>query len=167
MQGRGPAVGRELARVDPPLELLRAAAAEERRLAAILREPAVEEDGQLELGADPVGQGERRLARGRLVLGPQRDERDDVRGADPRVRSLVLAQVDPLRRRGDSREQRLDELVPRAHEREDGAVVVPVRVDVEQPPRPGKRLLERGDDLRVAALGEVRHGFERKAIGAG
>src|SRR6266540_3200041 len=50
-------IGR-LARVDPPLELARAAAPEERRAASRCR-ISVEENRQLELGADPGRDGER------------------------------------------------------------------------------------------------------------
>ena len=161
MQGRRPAVGCELARVDPPLKLLRAPAPEERGLAAVLRQASVEEDRQAEVVAHPRGEGESRFARRRLVLGAQRHERDDVRGADPRVCSLVPAQVDPLGSRRDPGGERLDELVSRPDDREDGTVVVPVGVDVEQPPRPGERALERGDRLGVSPFREIGDGFER------
>src|SRR5690349_2989245 len=76
--------------------------------------------------------------------------------------AFVAAQVDPLARAGDPSEQRRDELLGRAHEREDRAVVVGVRVDVEQPCAAGpQRRRQRVDRRRVAALGEVRDGLER------
>ena len=96
MQPAGAAVGPHLARIDPSLELIRPSAAEERRLAAVIGEAAVEEHGQLELGGDPVGERERRLACGRLGLGLERDERDDVRRADARMGAIVLPEVDAL-----------------------------------------------------------------------
>ena len=48
------------------------------------------------------------------------------------MRALVAAEVDPLARGRDPGEQRLDELVALADEREDGAMMVGVHVDVEQ-----------------------------------
>ena len=53
-------VGQELTGVDPALQLVRPALAEERRLEGVVRESAVEEDRQLELVADPVCQLQRR-----------------------------------------------------------------------------------------------------------
>ncbi len=61
-----------------------------------------------------------------------RHERHDVGGADSRVRALMPAQVDPLARAGDPGEERVYELVLVPDEREDRAVVVGVRVDVEE-----------------------------------
>src|SRR4029079_8956102 len=151
---RRPAVGCELAGVDPALKLLRAPAPEERGLAAILRQASVEEDRETEIVARPLSEREGHFARGRLVLGAQRYERDDVRGADPRVRSLVPAKVDPLRSRRDPGSKRLDEVVSRSDEREDGPAVIPVAVDVEQPPRLRERMLERGDRLGVSPFRE-------------
>ena len=109
-------VGRELAGVDPPLELLRPAAPEERRPAP-RRQLAVEEDRQPELRPDPARQRQRRLAGVLQVVTPDRHDRNDVRGADPRMRAFVPAQVDPLARAGDAGQQRLDERIrarPRA-----------------------------------------------------
>ena len=80
------------------------------------------------------------------------------------MRALVPAQVDPLARARDPREQRLDELVPLADEREDGAVVVGVDVHVEQPRGRRERLAQRVDHRLVAALGEVRHGLEHASV---
>ena len=55
------------------------------------------------------------------------------------MRALVPAQVDPVARDGDAREQRLGQLLGLADQREDGAVVVGVDVDVEQPRRAVER----------------------------
>ena len=78
-------------------ELVRAAAPEERRAAA-WRQLAVEEDGQAELRPDRRASASAVSARARHPLGPDRHERDDVRGADARMRAPVRAQVDPLAR---------------------------------------------------------------------
>ena len=91
-----------------------------------------------------------------------RDDRDDVRGADPRVRADVQAQVDPVPRAHDSGEQRVDELLVAADEREDRAVVVLVDVHVEQVGVRGQRGADRSERRAVAPLREVRDGFERK-----
>ncbi len=157
----GPRSARELAGVDPPLQLLRSAPPEERGLAAVLRQARVEEDRQAELAPDPLAKGERGLSGRGLVDGPKRYERDNVCSPDPRMGTLVSAQVDSLRGARDSGEQRLDQLFAGPHEREHGPVVVPVGVDVEQPRRAREHLLEIGKDGGVPALREVRHRFER------
>ena len=101
-------------------------------------------------------------ARGPLhVLGLEPDERDDVRRADPRMRSFVGAQVDPVTRALDARKQRGHQLLARADQREDRPVVVGIRVDVEQPRLPPERLRERADRRAVTPFGEVRHRLER------
>ena len=79
----------------------------------------------------PTSQG--RGARPLEVAGLERHDRDDVGGADPRVGTVVQAQVDPLDRRRDPCEQRVGQLLLAPDEREDRAVVVDVGVDVEQP----------------------------------
>ena len=79
------------------------------------------------------------------------------------MRAFVPAQVDPLACAGDPRKQRLDELVRLTHEREDGAVVIGVDMHVEQPRRRGESHSQRLDDVGVAALREVRHGFEHES----
>ena len=62
-----------------------------------------------------------------------RNDRDDVRGADPRMRPFVPPQVDPLTRHLDRRDQPADERGLLADDRENRPVVVGVRVHVEQP----------------------------------
>ena len=79
------------------------------------------------------------------------------------MRALVPAQVDPLARARDPREQRLDELARSADEREDRAVVVGVGVDVEQPRRASRAPPPSASIVAaVASLGEVRHRLERQ-----
>ncbi|HET8606032.1 MAG TPA: hypothetical protein VFL66_03280, partial [Gaiellaceae bacterium] len=85
-----PEVGRQLARVDPRLQRVRAAATEERR-AAPLAHLAVEEHRQRELVADPARDAQRGGTRAFHVLGSQRDDGDDVRRPDARVHALVTA----------------------------------------------------------------------------
>ena len=74
----------------------------------------------------------------------------------------VVAEVDPLTSAVDPREQRGDELVLAPDEGVDRAVVVGVRMDVEQACVPGERSADRVDRRAVASLGEVRHGLQRQ-----
>ena len=157
-------VRRHVAVVDAPLQLDRAAAPKECR-PAIRRELAVEEHRQLELGADPSRELQCRRPRALHVVRAQRHHRHDVGRTDPRMRTVVRAEVDPLARDRDPREQRVDELRVVADEREDGTVVVLVRVDVEQRRALAERTADRVDDRVVASLGEVRNRFERQAHG--
>jgi ABC-type multidrug transport system fused ATPase/permease subunit len=159
--GRAP-VGDELARVDAPLELLGAAAPVEGGLAAVLGQPSVEEDREPELVGEPVGEEERSRPRAVLVLGPERHDRDDVRHSDPRVGSLVGAEVDEIDGRANACDERRDELLAEADERVDGAMVVGVDVYVEQPSRLRHRASEAHEDALVATLGDVRHRLERE-----
>ena len=114
VEARGPEVRRELAGVDPPLQLLRAAAAEERRPAArrrarrrgtraarAPRRPARASSQRRRRRARPMSSG-RIGTIGTTSAAP-------IRGCAP----SCAAQVDPLARDGDPREQRLDELVLR------------------------------------------------------
>ena len=97
MQPARAPVRRELARVDPPLQLLRPAAPEERRLAAVLRQAPVEEDRKLELVAEPVGEARgRSRARDPRPRGRIGTSGTHVRGTDARVRADVRAEVDEL-----------------------------------------------------------------------
>ena len=125
-------------------------------------EDAVEEDGQLELVRDPAGDVPRCTLRARHVLRAERDERDNVGGADSRMRSLVPAQVDALLRTGHARQQGVDEIVLRPDEREDGPVVVDIRVNIEEVGMLAQRLGEGVDGRPVPSLGEVRNRFERQ-----
>ena len=153
-------LGRELARVDAPLELIQPSLSEEGGPPPFAERP-VEEDRQPELHAHPHREPPRRLSRPLFVLRGQRHERDDVRGPDPRMRSFVLAQVDQLGGSADACQQRLDELVARADQREDRAVVILVGVHVEQSRAARAQRPREGVDRRpVATLGEVRDGLE-------
>ena len=72
----------------------------------------------------------------------------------------MLTQVDPLTRNGNRGEQRGDELVLHADQREHRAVVIRVAVDVEQARVRNDRGSDRVDRPAVAPFREVRHGFE-------
>src|SRR5207245_1865175 len=78
----------DLPRVDAPLQLLGAAAPEERGTAAGC-ELSVHEHRQLELPADAPRDVERTRPRALQVLRRDRHHRDDVRGPDPGMRTLV------------------------------------------------------------------------------
>ena len=160
IQPRRAEVRRELARVDPALQLGRPARSEERG-AAPVRELSVQENRQAELGTDPLGDLERHRPRPRHVRTLQCDDRNDVRGADARMGAFVPPEVDPLPRARDTGDKRLHQLVL-AHEREDRAVVIGVGVNVEEARVLDERRGERVERLPVAALREVRHGLERK-----
>ena len=123
---------------------------------------AVEEDGQLELVRDSARNRLRRTLRPRHVLRAERNERDDVGSPDPRVGSLVPAQVDALLGARDAREQGLGELLLRPDEREDGTVMVDVGVHVEQLGMLTQCLGEGVDGRPITPLGEVRDRFERQ-----
>ena len=151
----------ELAGVDAPLQLGRASAPEERRRLSAAQ-LAVEEDRKLELSTDPLRKQQRRRTGALHVIRPHRDKRHDVGRTDPRVHALVAPQVDACLRNGDRGEERVDHLGVVADERENGAVVVGIRVDVEQPGTCGELLSEQADHDWITALGEVRHGLERQ-----
>jgi hypothetical protein len=84
-------VGPELSRGEATLKLVRSPPTEERRLAPVVGETSVEEDGEIELGGDPLAERERSRSRDRLLLGAKRDEGDDVRGSYARVSTHVAA----------------------------------------------------------------------------
>lgn len=154
-------VGGKLPTIQPALQLAGTAAPEERRPPP-RREIRVQKHGQRELVADAPGELERSGARPRAIFGPQWDEGNNVRGADPRVRSFVASEVDPLTCTRDPREQRVDQLALVSDERENRTVVVDIRVDVEQLRVCGECVRDRVDRLPVPTLREVRHGFERQ-----
>ena len=110
---------------------------------------------------DAVRERERGCFGGLELLGPHRDDGNDVRGADARVHALVPSQVDSLARAGDPVDERLDELRLRSRDREDRSVMVGIDVDVEHVRVPPERVAERRDRLLRTALGEVRNGDER------
>ena len=78
------------------------------------------------------------------------------------MRTLVAREVDPLERDTCGRDQSAGQLVLGADEREDGAVVVLVRVDVEETGARTDRGLDRRDGRVVSPLAEVRHRLERQ-----
>ena len=133
-------------------------------------ELSVAEDGQAQLAARTNGQCEGGRARtGHVPLG-ERHDRDDVRGADARMGTLVAAKVDPLTRGRDAGEQGGHELVPVPDEREDGAVVIGVGVHVEELGVHAQGRGKRVDRGAVAPLREVRDGLEwqphRRSLGS-
>src|SRR6266545_3939073 len=152
-------VGLELARIEPPLQLLGTAAAKERG-PSTSRELPVEEYRQRELAADRTRDLARAHTRPLEVLRSDRNDGDDVRSADARMRPFVRAEVDPLACDRDGCEQSGDDLPLDADEREHGTVVVGVRMHVEQPGVPLECIADRVDRPAVPAFREVRHGFE-------
>src|SRR5512132_3319258 len=161
VEARRAEIGTQLSGVDSLLQRVRPAQPEERRTSAIT-DGSVEEDRQPVLAADTLRQRERRAPRAIHVVGHDRNERHHVRGADARVHAVVSRQVDQLAGTPDAGEQRLDQGRILADKREDTAVVVLVRVHVEQssasPERPGELV----DRARIASLRDVGDGFERQ-----
>ncbi len=128
-------------------------------------EPRVEEDRQLELLRNAIGEGDGGLPGSRLVLRLERDERHDVGRAGPRMHAFVPGEIDPLRRDADAREQGFDELVAVTGERVDGAVVIVVDMDVEKPSRRRQRSPQCRDRFPISGGREVRDGLERERHG--
>src|SRR5262249_18747686 len=113
--------------------------------------------------ADTLAEGARGGAGPLHVDGENRNERDDVGRTDARVDSLVPPEVDRLARRGDAGQEGADERVVVAlgtGKREHGAVVIDVRVHVEEACARRERVRERGDHLPVASFGDVRNRLE-------
>jgi len=90
------------------------------------------------------------------------DEGAHVTGADARVNSGVMIQVDELRGTRDAGKGGLLERVGLTHQRRDRTVVIGIRVPVEQP-RAGRRL-ERGPNRpphgRIETRAEVRDALD-------
>jgi hypothetical protein len=156
----GAEVRPQVASVDPTLQLIRTAAPEERGPAA-RGELAVQEDREAEVVADSPRQLLCGVPRTRHVIREDRHDGDHVGGADPRMSSFVTAQVDPLPGARDRREQRVHEVALLADEREDRTVVIDVGVDVQQLGALTESRSQRVQRWLLAALGEVRHRFER------
>jgi SAM-dependent methyltransferase len=154
-------VGCELAPVDSALQLVGTAAPEEGGAASRGR-IAVEENRQLELLADTLGEPTRCCAGATVVPALHGNNGNDVGRADPWVRAGVVAQVDPAARARDRREQRIDEIRIVCDHCEDGAIVVGVGMDVENVGTSGERRAQRCERLGVSTLREVRHRFERQ-----
>jgi hypothetical protein len=76
--------------------------------------------------------------------------------------ALVHAHVDPLDRFASRGEERIRELLRLADEREDGAIVIGVRVDVQQAcPGAAERVCNGVDGLPSPPLADVRDRLEQ------
>ncbi len=127
----GAEVRLQLARVDPALKLLRAAAPEERGPATRCELP-VQEDRQTEIADRFAGPVPLRSSRARGMSSREIGTTgNDIGGPDAWMCSFVLAQVDPVSRAGDSGNEGVHEIGLLADEGEHRAVVIDVRVDVE------------------------------------
>jgi hypothetical protein len=90
-------------------------------------------------------------------------DRRDVDRADVGVLAPAVGDVDAGRGDLEAGEERVCERARTAGEGEDGAVVVGVDVDVEEPRARGlEGLADRVDDGLVAALGDVRDRKQRR-----
>jgi hypothetical protein len=139
------------------------AGAPQRGSRAPARECAVQVDGQVEVAAEPVPEQQRLRAR-RPALGLRAvHDRGDVERPHARVHARVGGEVDPVQRDPRPLDERLMQLARRAREREHGAVVVGVGVDVEDA---GAVVAEGGGDRVehgvVAALGDVGDGQQQR-----
>ena len=152
---------RDLAHVEASLQLCRAPSSKERRSSS-LTDRSVKEDGQPEIVGHPPTECDRRGARERHPIRSERHDRDDVRGADTRMDPVVAAQIDQLGRPGDAVQQAFDDVLLLGDDGEHRAVVIRVRMDVEHAPAAPKRLRDGFDHRRVAALRDVRYGFEER-----
>jgi SAM-dependent methyltransferase len=158
-------IGSELTCVDSPLELGRSALPKERRAHAGRQLP-IEEDGQLELCADPVSKRERDAIRRVELLGPDGNDGHDVGCTHARMHALVLTEVHAVACARDRRHERVDEGALPARDRKDGAVVVGIGVDIEHVRLLRQRLTNGRDRLSGATFGEVRDGLERTSHAA-
>ena len=158
----GAEIRRQLPGVDAPLQLTATTAAEQGGPTAG-RQLAVQEDRQLELRADAFPHFTCDCARAIAFACLERDDRDDVGRADPRMRALVPTQVDSLARARDAGEQRSDELPVIADDGENRPVVIGVGMHVEDVSMGRECRTQRLDRVGIAPFGEVRHRFERQA----
>ena len=149
-------VRRHLARGDPSHERVETAAAKCDRPRPV-PDLAVEQDGYAELVSGPLGDFERGSACLRKVLARERDERDDIGRADPRVHALVAAQIDEVAGGCDTGDEGVDEARRLRHEHVDRTVVVLVRMDGQKTRGRPERLADLGNGRGVAPLGHVRH----------
>ncbi len=157
VQPRRAEVGSDLPGVEAALELVGAAAPVEAGSAA---RRLVDEDGEPEVRCNALGDVPRGGSGSLEVVRLQRNDGNDVGCADPRMSALVAAQVDAFDRDRNSLEQRVLELVRSPDDREDGAVVILVRVHVENPGVRREGVTDRRDRDPVAALAEVGYGLE-------
>ena len=123
----------------------RASSAEERGPTPVTT-LAVEEHGQADLITNAPSENERHLRREHHLADPERHDRNDVRSPDTRVNPVVRAQIDQLCGARDPGEQRLDQIALVGDDREDGAVMIGVGVDVEDAPALSERPADRSDD---------------------
>ena len=140
------------------------AAAAQLRARAPVGERAVEQDRQAR-AAELLAGDERRGAGRAAPRVVEEDDRRHVERADVRVAAARLAQVDQPATGAGAGDERADDLLRVAGERVHAAVMVGIGVDVEQP-RAGRaeRLADRGDDGRVASLGDVRDRQQERRV---
>ena len=155
----------ELTRLDAPFQPRRAAAPDVGALALLRprRELAVQEHRHPELLAHEPGGRQRLRAGGAAALVVEVDDRHHVERAHVRVDAVVARDVDPLDRRPGEVQERRRQLALRRREREHGAVVVGIGVQVEEARRRQRALdrLERGE---VPALAHVGHGHQQRRL---
>ena len=98
---------------------------------------AIPVDGDAQLAPDALADLSRDLTR-RIQRAPAEwHDRDHVGRPDTRMDARVRAHVDALHGRADRGQQPVDEPVPLRGERDDGAVMVGIRVDIEDVRAPG------------------------------
>ncbi len=157
VQSWRPEVRRELTSLDPGAERARAAAPQLGAGPPGGEDP-VQEHGEPDLLAEPVGEHEGLGARRPPILVGEEHDRGDVEGADARMDAHVRADVDGcgrhVRGRGHGRRERTG----RAGDREHRAVMVGIGVDVQH--REAERGRDRLDGGAVAPLRDVRDGQE-------
>jgi Methyltransferase domain len=152
----------ELSRIDALLQRDRPAPAVERRPPTRC-ERAVEEHRHPELLPEPPCDDSCHRLRARQIFPHERDERDDVDRAHPRVHALVATEVDRASSLRDTCKKSVLQRLVVPDEREHGAVVVGVDVHVDDLGTPNPEgPPDRADDSRVAALGHVRDGLEEE-----
>ena len=127
---------------------------------ATCRQLPVEEHGQPELLAQPVGENERLGAGGSSVGRFEVDDRRHVDRADTRVDPDMPVEVDPADRLGSALQHRAGQAPGLPSQREHAAVVVGVGVDPEQ--ARVERSADRLDGDRVPALRDVRDRQQRR-----
>src|SRR5262249_30356973 len=124
------------------------------------------EDGKSELAAYALRQFDRGPPGPVPVAGLERNDRDDVGRSDKGVNAFVRPEVDAITGAADRCDERLDEMFFVAHQREDRAVVVAIRMHVEHAAVGRQRLSDRVDRGLVTPLREVGNGLEGGGHGA-
>lgn len=156
----GPERGSNLAHVHAALQLRRASATEEGRSSPASTD-AVEEDRQPELVSHAPPEHERHVLGHLHFAAANRHHRNDIRGPDARVNAVMGSKVYEFRCSRNAGKQGLHQIPFPGDDRENGAVVVGVGVDVEHPPVPSKCLRDGLDDREISPLGDIRYGFEQ------